>query len=71
METPGRKMNLLTEPIHWTIEEKLAVNIFVYGVIYMACFFIAKEKGSKYGIQVKCIGIVGSWALNIYRDGLY
>jgi hypothetical protein len=45
------------------------VNVLVYTFLFVACILISKEGGSKYGIPIKCIGIIGSYALNIYKDG--
>lgn len=52
------------------LRKMILVDIVIYSIFFISCFLISYENGSKYGIPIKCIGIVGSWALNLYRDGL-
>lgn len=52
------------------LRSMVMVDVLVYAFYFMACILISKEGGSKYGIAIKCIGVFGSYALNIYRDGL-
>merc|ERR1712178_463521 len=43
--------------------------IFFYGLYYSLQILLTKENGHKYGLLIKSIGILASFALNKYRDG--
>lgn len=45
------------------------VMIFFYGLYFFMQMLLKFENGHKYCLLIKGIGIIASFALNVYRDG--